>query len=178
MNIRVLLIISLFFIGMAVHGESGDPEVLKPAANTSYPTESTDPDASYGLAGFNNTAGKFDRNADGKIDLIVVDRNADSRGDYWATDRNFDGLIDDYQYDRNFDGRIDQWEYDTFHNGVPEKIYVDSSGSGQPDLYAVLNPYNRSYTWYGNLKSLSGSGFSAGIRPKRKLKGGRGGDSE
>ncbi|HNV71680.1 MAG TPA: hypothetical protein PKO06_18390 [Candidatus Ozemobacteraceae bacterium] len=178
MNIRVFLIISLFFIGMAVHGESTAPEVAPATTDTAIVRESMDADTSFGLAGFNTTSGKFDRNADGKIDLIVVDRNADGRGDYWATDRNFDGLIDDYQYDRNFDGRIDQWEYDTFHNGVPEKIYVDSNGSGRPDMYAVLNPYTRTYTWYGNLKALSGSGFSSGIRPRRGLNRGRGGDSE
>lgn len=107
---------------------------------------------------FHNLApGRYDRNNDGRIDLIVVDRNGDGRADYWATDRDFDGLIDDYQYDRNFDGKVDQWEYDLDHDGVSDKIYVDANNDGKPDMYAELNPFTKSYTWYGDLKDIHGS---------------------
>ena len=99
----------------------------------------------------NKNIGQFDRNGDGVIDLIITDRNGDGRPDYWATDRNYDGHFNDYQYDRNYDGKIDQWEYDLDLDGVSDKIYVDADGDGKAELYAILNPINKTYTWYGNM---------------------------
>ena len=122
------------------------------------------PDTAYSYIGTGNkTIGQFDRNGDGVIDLIISDRNGDGKPDYWATDRNFDGHFNDYQYDRNFDGRIDQWEYDLDLDGVSDKIYVDADGDGKAELYAILNPINKTYTWYGNMgaKETSASNVSA-----------------
>jgi len=107
----------------------------------------------YGKS-FAHSPGQFDRNCDGRIDLIVADRNGDGVADYWATDRNYDGKFDDYQYDRNFDGKIDQWEYDLDLDGISDKIYVDSDGDGKAELYAILNPVTRTYTWYGNMNTV------------------------
>lgn len=113
---------------------------------------SMNPNTSYAHKAFGNkSVGQFDRNGDGKIDLIVGDRNGDGIPDYWATDRNFDGRFNDYQYDRNFDGKIDQWEYDLDLDGVSDKIYVDADHDGKAELYAILNPINKTYTWYGNM---------------------------
>lgn len=109
----------------------------------------------YGKA-YAHKTGQYDRNGDGRVDLIVADRNGDGVPDYWATDRNFNGKFDDYQYDRNFDGKIDQWEYDLDNDGIPDKIYVDTSADGKADLYAVLNPINGTYTWYGNMATNQG----------------------
>lgn len=109
------------------------------------------------------TVGQFDRNGDGKIDLIICDRNGDGKPDYWATDRNFDGHFNDYQYDRNFDGRIDQWEYDLDLDGVSDKIYVDADGDGKAELYAIINPINKTYTWYGNMTAPQKAGSNASL---------------
>lgn len=107
---------------------------------------------------FNQDPGQYDRNCDGRVDLIIADRNGDGIPDYWATDRNYDGKFDDYQYDRNFDGKIDQWEYDIDQDGISDKIYVDTKSDGKADLYAVLNPVTRTYTWYGNLSASAKAG--------------------
>ena len=111
----------------------------------------------------NKNVGQFDRNGDGVIDLIITDRNSDGRPDYWATDRNYDGHFNDYQYDRNYDGKIDQWEYDLDLDGVSDKIYVDADGDGKAELYAILNPINKTYTWYGNMvaKEKAGSNVTS-----------------
>lgn len=111
----------------------------------------------------NRSIGQFDRNGDGKIDLIITDRNGDGVPDYWATDRNFDGHFNDYQYDRNFDGRIDQWEYDLDLDGVSDKIYVDADGDGKAELYAIINPINKTYTWYGNMSAVQKAGSNASL---------------
>jgi hypothetical protein len=118
---------------------------------------SMNPDRAYAFSEPINAAGQYDRNADGRVDLIVADRNGDGRADYWATDRNFDGRFNDYQYDRNFDGRINQWEYDIDNDGISDKIYVDADLDGQAELYATLNPITRTYTWYGNVDSAQAS---------------------
>ena len=148
---RVVLVVLLFFGGLVLAAHAYSDFVADPgqAAYSAFGRASS---------GFNNAPGRFDRNADGRIDLIVVDRNGDGSGDYWATDRNFDGLTDDYQYDRNFDGRIDQWEYDNDHDGIPEKIFIDGDGNGKSELYAELNPLTRAYTWYGDLQGVQASG--------------------
>lgn len=142
-------------------------------------------DMAYARSGnYLQTAGQYDRNGDGRVDLIVADRNGDGRADYWATDRNFDGRFNDYQYDRNFDGAIDQWEYDLDGDSVSDKIYVDADSDGKAELYAMLNPITRTYTWYGNMDSAQASGqMSFPPMPSRKTinkkyKGGRAGDSE
>lgn len=127
------------------------PNVFLPAQESSV-----SPNTSF-RQGMMSRPGKYDRNGDGRVDLIVADRNGDGRADYWATDRNHNGVIDDYQYDRNHDGRIDQWEYDTTGNGVPDRIYVDSNGDGRANMYAVLNPVTRTYTWYGDMSTISAS---------------------
>ncbi len=146
----------------------------------SYPTESSNPDAAYAATKFNEVPGRYDRNADGRVDLVIADRNGDGRGDYWATDRNFDGFFDDYQYDRNFDGRIDQWEYDLDYDGVSDKIYVDADGDGKPEMYADLNPINKTYTWYGNMRGAQAAGkvsFPAIRSSSKRLVPGRIADS-
>jgi hypothetical protein len=135
----------------------------------------------YGRA-FVHKVGQYDRNCDGRVDLIVADRNGDGIPDYWAIDRNFDGRFDEYHYDRNFDGKIDQWEYDTNNDGISDTIYVDSTGDGKADLYAVLNPVTRTYTWYGNmdpnLKTAKGYHPPAPITSKiQRQARGRKGDS-
>ncbi|HEY9069233.1 MAG TPA: hypothetical protein VIV61_03195 [Candidatus Ozemobacteraceae bacterium] len=140
------------------------------------PTISTSPDAAFSFTQYNSNAGRYDRNADGRVDLIVADRNGDGRGDYWATDRNFDGMIDDYQYDRNLDGRIDQWEYDLNYDGVSDKIYVDANGDGRPDMYAGLNPGSQTYTWYGNLSGVQAAG-GLSKKAQRRLASGRAANS-
>ncbi|HNW33493.1 MAG TPA: hypothetical protein PKM25_01040 [Candidatus Ozemobacteraceae bacterium] len=142
----------------------------------SSPTMNTSPDTAFGFTQYNANAGRYDRNADGRVDLIVADRNGDGRGDYWATDRNFDGMIDDYQYDRNFDGRIDQWEYDLNYDGVSDKIYVDANGDGRPDMYAGLNPGSQTYTWYGNLSGVQAAG-GLSKKAQRRLASGQAANS-
>lgn len=132
-------------------------------------------DQSYG-GGFAGAPGRYDRNADGRIDLIIIDRNGDGTGDYWATDRNFDGIIDDYQYDRNFDGKIDQWEYDYDGDGIADKIFVDADNDGRSEMYSEWNPVTRSYTWFGK-SGGSSNNYRSSIRPKRRLAKGRGADS-
>jgi len=146
---------------------------------------SMNPDMAYAHSNrYLQTAGQYDRNGDGRIDLIIADRNGDGRADYWATDRNFDGKFNDYQYDRNFDNRIDQWEYDLNGNGISDKIYVDADGDGRAELYAMLNPITRTYTWYGNMNSVQASGQMAfPAMPSRSsikssYRGGRVGDSD
>lgn len=135
----------------------------------------------------NKTIGQFDRNGDGVIDLIITDRNGDGVPDYWATDRNFDGHFNDYQYDRNFDGKIDQWEYDLDLDGVSDKIYVDADADGKAELYAILNPITKTYTWYGNMNTKGSAGSNAtafsnmnyynSTNIKRNYRGGKATDS-
>ena len=149
---------------------------------------SMNPDTSFAYtARAYKNIGQFDRNGDGIIDLIITDRNGDGSPDYWATDRNFDGHFNDYQYDRNFDGRIDQWEYDLDLDGVSDKIYVDADGDGKAELYAILNPINKTYTWYGNMGAKQSSASNVSSFPSmnyynssnvgRNYKGGRATDS-
>lgn len=139
------------------------------------PVQESNPSFDAGYGQFVSSAGKFDRNADGRMDLVVTDRNVDARADYWATDRNFDGIIDDYQYDRNFDGRVDQWEYDYDGDGMPDKIYVDASSDGVADMYAEFNPVTRTYVWLGG----EGNRMNMGkIRSKKRLAKGRAAFSE
>ena len=149
---------------------------------------SMNPDAAYAFkATGNKSIGQFDRNGDGVIDLIITDRNGDGLPDYWATDRNFDGHFNDYQYDRNFDGQIDQWEYDLDLDGVSDKIYVDADGDGKAELYAILNPINKTYTWYGNMGAKQSSASNVSSFPsmnyynssniRTSYKGGRATDS-
>ena len=121
----------------------------------SNPGFSSNPNMSYAFSAHNNVPGRYDRNGDGRVDLIIVDRNGDGVADYWATDRNFNGVFDDYQYDRNFNGKVDQWEYDLDGNGVSDLIYVDTTGDGSPDLTGKLNPLTKTYTWYGDMKTVS-----------------------
>jgi len=178
--------------GVTWASTGNDVGYYAPPSWLSAPTMVANPNLGYGFSNHLTTPGRFDRNADGRIDLIIVDRNGDGRGDYWATDRDFDGLTDDYQYDRNFDGRVDQWEYDQDHDTMPEKIYIDGDGNGKSELYAELNPQTRTYTWHGNLSGVYASGGSgsavgpaagSGLAPQlplRKKRMGRGkvGDSE
>jgi hypothetical protein len=140
---------------------------------------SMNPDMAYAHSGPILAAGNFDRNADGRVDLVVADRNGDGRGDYWATDRNFDGRTDDFQYDRNFDGRIDQWEYDIDHDGISDKIYVDADRDGKAEMYATLNPITRTYTWYGNMSTTQAASQVSfpPLSSSRNYTGGRAADS-
>jgi len=142
---------------------------------------SMNPDMAYAHSGtYLQTAGQYDRNGDGRVDLIIADRSGDGRADYWATDRNFDGRFNDYQYDRNFDGRIDQWEYDLDSDGISDKIYVDADSDGRAELYAMLNPITRTYTWYGNMNTAQGSSKMAfpPMPSMKKYRGGKAADSE
>ena len=155
--IRALLLVFVVLCSAAIAAQNTS-YFARGAQWASYPTSTSNPDAAYGFARYNEVPGRFDRNADGRVDLVIADRNGDGRGDYWATDRNFDGNFDDYQYDRNFDSKIDQWEYDVDFDGVSDKIYVDGDGNGQPEMYANLNPLNRTYTWYGNMSGTQAAG--------------------
>ncbi len=141
---------------------------------------SMSPDTAYAHSGPIVAAGQYDRNADGRVDLIVADRDGSGHGDYWATDRNFDSRFDDYQYDRNFDGRIDQWEYDIDHDGISDKIYVDSDRDGKAEMYATLNPITRTYTWYGNVATSQAASQMAfpPLSTSKKYRGGKVGDSD
>ncbi len=174
---KQLLFLLLTFCATAVIAAHAMGDDLKEWETLSQ--ESMNPDMAYSFSAKAKTNGQFDRNADGRIDLIIADRNGDGKGDYWATDRNFDGRIDDYQYDRNLDGRIDQWEYDIDHDGVSDKIYVDADGDGKAEMYASLNPITRTYTWYGNMNSIQGAAQVAfpPLTFQKKYKGGKIGDS-
>lgn len=171
-----MLVFGLLVLASAAFAAQNVRSVSDNAPHESSPTMSTSSDAAFGFTQYNSHSGRYDRNADGRVDLIVADRNGDSRGDYWATDRNFDGMIDDYQYDRNFDGRIDQWEYDLNYDGVSDKIYVDADSDGRPDMYAGLNPGAQTYTWYGNLSGVQGAG-GLSRKGSRRLAAGRAANS-
>lgn len=182
LNRRPILIFGLLIAIMAVVASQ-----VKAGLNeweSAPDTVSMNPDMAYAHSGnYLQTAGQYDRNGDGRVDLIVADRSGDGQADYWATDRNFDGRYNDYQYDRNFDGRIDQWEYDLDLDGISDKIYVDADSDGKAELYAMLNPITRTYTWYGNMTSVQASGQMAfppmpnSGKYKKSYKGGRAGDS-
>lgn len=172
-----MFVFGLLVLASAAFAAQNARNVSDNASFEASPTESTSSDASFGFSQYNSNTGRYDRNADGRVDLIVADRNGDGRGDYWATDRNFDGMIDDYQYDRNFDSRIDQWEYDLNYDGVSDKIYVDADSDGRPDMYAGLNPGAQTYTWYGNLSGVQGAGGLAKKGSKRHLASGRAANS-
>jgi hypothetical protein len=176
-NSKLLLIFSFMICSVAVLAAQSLDYDMKEWESLSK--ASMNPDMAYAHSGPIQAAGQFDRNADGRVDLIVADRNADCRGDYWATDRNFDGRIDDFQYDRNFDGRIDQWEYDIDHDGISDKIYVDADRDGKAEMYATLNPITRTYTWYGNVAATQASGQVAfpPLASARRYRGGKIGDS-
>lgn len=140
----------------------------------SYPSMPANPQLTAGFARFNTVPGRYDRNGDGRVDLIVADRNGDGFGDYWGTDRNFDGFVDDYQYDRNFDGRVDQWEFDTNLDGLPDRVMADLNGDGQPDIVGDYNPLLRSYAWYAvnSVGKNMALGLNAGARRTGKGKAG------
>ncbi len=164
LNKKIGMYISALIAGIAMI--AGSNQLKAALENWEYAPDmvSMNPNNSYShTSSSHKNIGQFDRNGDGRIDLIITDRNGDGRPDYWATDRNFDGHFNDYQYDRNFDGKIDQWEYDLDLDGVSDKIYVDADGDGKAELYAILNPINKTYTWYGNMnaKESSGSNVSA-----------------
>ena len=166
-----LLLATIAWGAMSPFANAQLPEFNPESVSSSNPNmeviSSTSPDTDYGSR-FVNQAGRFDRNADGRVDLIVMDRNNDRSADYWATDRNYDGMIDDFQYDRNFNGQIDQWEYDYDGDGIPDKIYVDANGDGRAEMYSEWNPMNRTYIWYGKPGMRS-----QGIRPTRRLASGK-----
>jgi len=174
---RTVKLLFLFLIALASAALAAqNASILSPnQGHLSFPSLTSNPDAAYAFTSFNTQPGRFDRNADGRVDLIIADRNGDGSGDYWATDRNFDGILDDYQYDRNLDGRIDQWEYDFNGDGISDKIYVDADGNGQPDMYADMNPVTRNYTWYGNMRDVFGAGKSAlpGVSSAKRLASGK-----
>ncbi len=177
-NAKLLLLFSFLICSVAVIASQSidfDVDEWESVSRTSM-----SPDTAYAHAGPIIAAGQYDRNADGRVDLIVADRNGDGHGDYWATDRNFDARMDDYQYDRNFDGRIDQWEYDIDHDGISDKIYVDADRDGKAEMYATLNPITRTYTWYGNVATAQASNQLAfpPLSTSRKYRGGKIGDSE
>ena len=156
------IVVSKDRLTAALENWESAPDIVSMNPNTSYAH----------IATANKTIGQFDRNGDGKIDLIITDRNGDGYPDYWATDRNFDGKFNDYQYDRNFDGKIDQWEYDLDLDGISDKIYVDADGDGKAELYALLNPINKTYTWYGNMstKQMSASNAPSFLTMQRDIK--------
>ncbi len=177
--IYTLVILTLAIVGSQVSASLQEWEVAIEAS-------STDANAAYTnqARNFLQTPGQYDRNGDGRVDLIISDRNGDGSADYWATDRNFDGKFNDYQYDRNFDGRIDQWEYDLDGDSVSDKIYVDSNNDGKANLYAMLNPITRTYTWYGNMNYSQAAGkMSFPPMPSRSVyqksyRGGKPADSQ
>jgi len=180
MRLRHVITVLLIFIGGICLASQNPGGFLSPSSDEN-PLESGSIDCDAGYGQFNEMPGRFDRNADGRIDLIVTDRNVDSKGDYWATDRNFDGITDDYQYDRNFDGRIDQWEYDYDGDGIPDKIFVDADGDGRSEMYSEWNPVTRTYAWFGKSGNSGSPGTSSSgrsIRPKRRLAKGRAAYSE
>lgn len=177
----IILTMMILTMGIVASQVLADLEQWESPADTG----SMNADRAYAHSGnYLQKPGQYDRNGDGRVDLIVADRNGDGRADYWATDRNFDGRFNDYQYDRNFDGRIDQWEYDLDGDGISDKIYVDADGDGRAELYAMLNPITKTYTWYGNMNTAQASSqMSFPPMPSRKTikkryKGGRGADSE
>ncbi|MFZ2955867.1 MAG: hypothetical protein WA705_03090 [Candidatus Ozemobacteraceae bacterium] len=179
---RIVLLALLFVGGLAVIAAQGFSGSGSGAGGfDSSPSPAGGAGLDYGSTQFNSLPGRYDRNADGRIDLIIVDRNGDGKGDYWATDRDFDGLTDDYQYDRNFDSKVDQWEYDGDHDGVPEKIYIDGDGNGKSELFAELNPLTKSYSWYGNLEGVAAAGGSGlgplTLTPRKRLARGKAADS-
>ena len=151
-NRKIGIYISAIIAGIVMIAGSNQLKAALDSWEYAPDIASMNPNTSQAFTASNNkSVGQFDRNGDGVIDLIITDRNGDGKPDYWATDRNFDGHFNDYQYDRNFDGRIDQWEYDLDLDGVSDKIYVDADGDGKAELYAILNPINKTYTWYGNM---------------------------
>lgn len=177
-NTKLILLFSFLICSVAViAAQSLDSDMNE---WESLSRGSMSPDMAYAHSGPIQAAGKFDRNADGRVDLVVADRNGDGRGDYWATDRNFDGRTDDFQYDRNFDGRIDQWEYDIDHDGISDKIYVDADRDGKAEMYATMNPITRTYTWYGNVSTTQASGQLAfpPLSTSKGYRGGKVGDSK
>lgn len=163
LNRKIGIYISALIAGIVMIAGSNQLKAALEGWESAPDMVSMHPNTSQAFTGSNRGIGQFDRNGDGVIDLIITDRNADGRPDYWATDRNFDGHFNDYQYDRNFDGKIDQWEYDLDLDGVSDKIYVDADGDGKAELYAILNPINKTYTWYGNMiaKEKAASNVSA-----------------
>lgn len=177
-NTKLLVLFGFLICSVAVIASQNidfDVDAWKSVSRSSM-----NPDMAYAHSGPIIAAGQYDRNADGRVDLIVGDRNGDGQGDYWATDRNFDARMDDYQYDRNFDGRIDQWEYDIDHDGISDKIYVDADRDGKAEMYATLNPITRTYTWYGNMNTTQGSNQLAfpPLEASQNYRGGKIGDSE
>ncbi|MBI2499944.1 MAG: hypothetical protein HYW02_00390 [Deltaproteobacteria bacterium] len=168
-NLRITFIVFII-LGFYIFSVQAMESFTKSPPWKSDPFAIPDPGVTSGFQQFNSVPGRFDRNGDGRIDLIISDRNGDGWGDYWATDRDFDGFTDDYQYDRNFDGKIDQWEYDSNHDGQPEKILVDANSDGKPEMSADLNPVTRAYSWSGNLPaSNASSGLFASSRASRRL---------
>lgn len=175
LNRKIGIYISAIVAGVALIASSDQLKAARESWESKADIASMHPNQVNAFtATANKSVGQFDRNGDGKIDLIITDRNGDGIPDYWATDRNFDGCFNDYQYDRNFDGRIDQWEYDLDLDGVSDKIYVDADGDGKAELYAILNPINKTYTWYGNMSAVQKAGSNASLpsmyTPKKKNK--------
>ena len=177
-KIKLLLLLSLFAGSTTLFAVQLSRSAMKNGWR-SISKATMSPDTAYAFSS-RDASGQYDRNGDGRIDLVVSDRNHDGRPDYWATDRNFDGKVDDYQYDRNFDGRVDQWEYDLDHDGVSDKIYVDADRDGKAEMYATLNPITRTYTWYGDMKNIQGASRVAfpPLSSVKSYRGGKIGDSD
>ncbi len=77
--IRGLLLVSIVLIAGSLLAQNG---YSPPPGWVSYPNPLTaNPNLTAAFQRYNTVPGRYDRNGDGRFDLIVADRNGDGMGD-------------------------------------------------------------------------------------------------
>lgn len=77
--------------------------------------------------------GAYDRDGDGRVDMIAYDRDGDGVADKIVIDTDGDGVADSITLDRDFDGRVDFAGVDHDGDGYVDVAATDTDGDGTLD---------------------------------------------
>jgi hypothetical protein len=72
----------------------------------------------------------YDRDGDGKVDMIAYDVNGDGRVDKLVIDDDGDGVANQIVLDRDFDGQMDFVGVDKDQDGDIDNVKIDRDGDG------------------------------------------------
>ena len=72
----------------------------------------------------------YDRDGDGKVDMIAYDLNGDGQADKIVIDEDGDGVANQVMLDRDFDGRMDFIGIDRDQDGDIDTASTDTDGDG------------------------------------------------
>jgi hypothetical protein len=72
----------------------------------------------------------YDRDGDGKVDMIAYDRDGDGKVDKIVIDEDGDGVANQVMLDRDFDGEMDFVGIDKDQDGDIDSVKIDTDGDG------------------------------------------------